>query len=121
MLTHTSIILAILGLLLLIYIIRLVSSKRLLLSYSLLWVFLAVIITLCALFPTPIYWLADAIGIALPSNFIFIIGIICLLVICLSLSVIARKQNAYSKTLVQEVALLRKEVDAIKAEQRNNR
>lgn len=121
MLTHTSIILAILGLLLLIYIIRLVSSKRLLLSYSLLWVFLAIIITLCALFPTPIYLLADAIGIALPSNFIFIIGIICLLVICLSLSVIASKQTAYSKTLVQEVALLHKEVDAIKAEQRNNR
>ena len=120
MLTHTSIILAILGLLLLIYIIRLVSSKKLLLSYSLLWVFLAIVITLCALFPTPLYWVADAIGVALPSNFIFIIGIICLLIICLSLSIIASKQTAYSKTLVQEVALLRKEIDTIKTNQQDN-
>ena len=114
MLSHTSLILAVLGLLLLAYIVRLVSSKRLLLSYSLLWICLSVLITICALFPTPIYWLADVIGVALPSNFIFIIGIICLLVISLSLSVIASKQTAYSKTLIQEVAILRKEVDDLK-------
>ena len=120
MLTHTSIILAVIGLLLFAYIIQLVSSKKLLLSYSLLWMFLAIVITLCALFPAPIYWLANAIGVALPSNFIFIIGIICLLIVCLSLSIIASKQTAYSKTLIQEVALLQKEVAAIKAAQREN-
>ena len=120
MLTHTSIILAVIGLLLFAYIIRLVSSKKLLLSYSLLWMFLAIVITLCALFPAPIDWLANAIGVALPSNFIFIIGIICLLIVCLSLSIIASKQTAYSKTLIQEVALLRKEVEAIKVTQRKD-
>lgn len=114
MFSHTSFVLAILGLLLLVYIIHLVSSKRLLLSYSLLWICLSAVITICALFPTPIYWLADAIGVVLPSNFIFIIGIICLLIISLSLSVIASKQTAYSKTLIQEIAILRKEVDELK-------
>ena len=41
------------------------------------------------------------------------------MLIALSLSVIASKQTAYSKTLIQEVALLNKEIEDMKSDKRN--
>lgn len=107
----------VLGILLFGYVLRLVSRRKILLGYSLLWFLLALILIICPLFPEPIFQLAYLFGIELPSNFIFILAIICLLAICLSLSVIASRQTAYQKTLVQEVALLNKEIESMKAKQ----
>lgn len=114
MITPISFALAIFGVVLFIYIIRLVTKKKLLLSYSLLWLLLSILVILFSLFPQPIYFLTELLGIELPSNFVFIIAIACLLAISLSLSIIASKQTAYSKTLIQEVAILKKEIDEIK-------
>lgn len=107
------------GLLLLIYVVRLVSRRKILLGYSLLWMLLSFILIVCPIFPEPIFQLASLMGIELPSNFIFILAIICLMLIALSLSVIASKQTAYSKTLIQEVALLNKEIEDMKSDKRN--
>lgn len=114
MISITSISLAIFGIFFFLYIIRLVTKKKLLLSYSLLWILLSFIVIAFALFPAPLFWLAGLFGIELPSNFVFIIAIICLLAISLSLSIIASKQTAYSKTLIQEVAILKKDLEEIK-------
>lgn len=108
-----SIILALVGVVFLIYIVRLITTKKLLLSYSLLWLLLSLLVILFSIFPQPLYWLTHLLGIELPSNFIFIIAILCLLTICLSLSIIASKQTAYSKTLIQEIAILKKEVEEL--------
>lgn len=110
-----SLAMVILGLLLFGYVLRLVSLRKILLGYSLLWFLLAAILVICPLFPNPIYLLAHLFGVEVPSNFIFILAIICLLAISLSLSVIVSRQAAYQKTLVQEIALLNKEVDSLKA------
>ena len=110
----TSIVLAILGIIFFLYIIRLVTKKKLLLSYSLLWMLLSFIVVAFALFPAPIFWLTGLFGIELPSNFVFIVAIICLLAISLSLSIIASKQTAYFKTLIQEVAILKKDLEEVK-------
>lgn len=110
-----SLAMVILGLLLFGYVLRLVSLRKILLGYSLLWFLLATILIICPLFPNPIYQLAHLFGIELPSNFIFMLAIVCLLAISLSLSVIVSRQTAYQKTLVQEVALLNKELDSLKA------
>lgn len=95
-----------LGLIFLANIIRLVSKKKLLLKYSLLWMLLALIMMICALFPEPIFVLSKALGVELASNFIFIVAIVCLLAICLSLSIVVSKQTAYTKTLIQEIAII---------------
>ncbi len=115
--TIASLASVVLGVLLFGYILRLVSRRKILLGYSLLWFLLAIILIICPLFPEPIFQLARLFGIELPSNFIFILAIICLLAICLSLSVIASRQTAYQKTLVQEVALLNKELESMKTKQ----
>lgn len=91
------------------YIISLVTKGKLLLKYSLLWLALSFFVCVFSMFPEPIYALSKFLGFELASNFIFIAAVFFLLVIALSLSVIASKQAAYTKTLVQEVALLKKE------------
>lgn len=113
MILPIKIALVILSVIFFLYIVRLVSNKKLLLSYSLLWLLLSVLIAICAFFPDPLYYIAHLLGIELPSNFVFIVAILCLLAIALSLSIVASRQTAYSKTLIQEVALLRKELDEL--------
>lgn len=91
------------------YIISLVTKGKLLLKYSLVWLVLSLLVFVFSAFPEPIYILSDILGFEVASNFIFIAAVFFLLVISLSLSVIASKQAAYTKTLIQEVALLKKE------------
>ena len=92
-----------------VYIVSLVTKGKLLLKYSLLWLALSFFVCIFSLFPEPIYALSNLLGFELASNFIFIAAVFFLLIIALSLSVIASKQASYTKTLIQEVALLRKE------------
>ena len=93
------------------YTLILVSKKRLLLKYSLLWLALSAVLGFCALFPAPIYYLSKLVGFETPSNFLFVLAIIFLLLITLSLSVIASRQTAYIKSLVQELAILKAQLE----------
>jgi len=94
----------------LVFIVFLVRKKRLLLKYSLLWLALVLVAAFCAIFPGPVYSLAQLLGFEVASNFIFVIGFVFLLAFCLSLSVIASRQTEYIKTLTQELAILKQSV-----------
>lgn len=83
-----------------------IAKGRLLLRYSLLWLFLALVALICAIFPQPLFDLAYLLGFNVASNFVLFLSIFFLLAICLSLSVIASKQQLKLKNLVQRIALL---------------
>lgn len=83
-----------------------VAKGRLLLKYSLLWLGLALIACLCAIFPAPLFGLAYLLGFNVASNFVFFLALFFFMVIALSLSIIVSKQQQRTKTLVQELALL---------------
>lgn len=95
--------------LLLAYVFHLVKHDRLLLNYSLMWLALAAVILLCAVFPRPLFGVAAAFGFATASNFIFFVGFLFLLVICLVLTSIVSKQALSIKNLTQKIALMEKE------------
>lgn len=107
MIFPTRIILIAICILFFAYIINLVFRKKLMLKYSLLWLALSIVVALCAIFPSIIYSISDLLGFITPSNFIFLVAIFFLLTIALSLSVIASRQTANIKRLVQEIALLK--------------
>ena len=107
MIISTQIFIALIALILIAYIVVLVSRKRLMLKYSLLWLALSVAVSLCAAFPEPIFSLASFLGFETPSNFIFVIAIFFLFAISLSLSIIVSTQTYYINALMQELALLR--------------
>lgn len=100
-------------LILIIYIVSLIVRGKLLLKYSLLWLALALIVSLCALFPEPLYQFAGFLGFENPSNFIFLVGIFLLIVISLSLTSIVSKQTQRIKGLIQQQALLEKRLTDI--------
>ena len=99
----------VISLIFLVSVFRLVYKGRLLLKYSLLWMVLSIVLLLCAIFPQAIGEIGNFFGIATPANFVFLIGFVCLLGICIALTVIVGWQARDVRYLVQEVALLRKE------------
>lgn len=88
------------------YIARQVGNERFLLKYALIWLVMAVLILICAIFPEPIFALASLLGFDAPSNFIYFVGIFFLISICLSLTAIVSKQTLKLKNLTQTLAFL---------------
>ena len=91
---------------LLFYVLHLVAREQLLLKYSLLWLLLAVILLIAAIFPKSLFSLSELFGFETTSNFIFGVGLFCLLAITWSLSVIVSKQTIKLKNLTQRLALI---------------
>lgn len=98
-------------LLMFIYVLSLVKKEKLMLRYSLLWLALAVVLILCAIFPGPVFGVAKLFGFLTASNFIFVVGFVFLLLIALSLSSVISKQTTSIKNLTQRIALLEKELE----------
>ena len=90
---------------------RQVACGKMLLRYSFLWITLALVVMLAALFPEPIYMLSSFIGFENPSNFIFFAALFFLLALCLSLSIIISKQAIKMKNIIQEAALTSNRVE----------
>lgn len=93
----------------LVVVVKQVKTGRLLLRYSLLWFFLALVVMLAALFPNGVYVLSDLLGFGTPSNFILFVAVFFLLAVCLSLSMIVSKQSLKIKGLIQALAILENE------------
>lgn len=89
---------------------RLVAKGRLQLKYSLLWIALGMLLIIASAFPGLVSWLAQILGVGLTSNFVFLVGVIFLMGVCLSLSVIVSWQARDIRSLVQRLALLEKGV-----------
>ena len=68
-----------------------------------------------ALFPDSIFALSERLGFETPSNFIFFVGLFCLLAIALSLSVIVSKQALMIKNLTQRLALVDHELRELRS------
>jgi hypothetical protein len=93
---------------------RQVALRHLMLKYSLLWLSLAVMVMLVALFPDIVYSVSSLLGFEAPSNFVFFVAMFFLLAISLSLSVVASRQTDKIKNLVQNLALLEKDIQQAK-------
>lgn len=98
----------------LILIVVLLRKKSLNLKYSLLWIFMAVVLLLMVAFPRVIEHVAEFVGVASYINAIFMAFIFFILLLVVSLTSIVSKQHREIKTLIQNVALLQKQVDELK-------
>lgn len=94
--------------LLLVGIVRLVFKGRLQLKYSLMWLVLSLLLIVVAVFPGIVTWLAGLLGFLAPSNLVLFAAVFCLLLVCLSLTVIVSWQSRDIRSLIQRVALIEK-------------
>ncbi len=102
----------------LIMIVVLLRKKSLNLKYSLLWLFMAAVLLILVLFPQLVSFIAHLIGIVSPINAIFLAFIFFILLLLISLTSIVSKQQRKIKTLIQHLAILQKQVEDIKNEQK---
>ena len=85
-------------------------------KYSLLWVLSAVVILVLSLFPKTLDWAADKLDVAIPSNLLFLFGLVALLVVVVTLSLDLSRQGKQIRRLAEEIAILENRVLELKSE-----
>lgn len=108
--TNIQIEMAIAALLLFILIIICLAKNRLSIKHSIAWLILPIIFLLIAIFPDPISTLSSWLGFETPSNFIFLITIALLILICFFLTISLSREREQIAKLIQEISILKKEI-----------
>ena len=98
------------------WVVHLVRFHQLSLRESLLWLLSTGVVFLLALFPKLLQSVARALAIEVPSNALFALAILYLTVNVLSLTIALSKGASRARRLAQECALLRGELDRLRAE-----
>lgn len=91
----------------------LLRGRRIREKYVGLWLAVAVVVIVFGAFPGLAIWLARVVGVHTPVNLLFSGALVVLLVVCIQLSVAISALEERSRTLTEEVALLRYDLDAI--------
>ncbi len=103
---HLRIFLLIISALFFVYIFIAVRKKALLLRDSLLWMLMALVMLLLAIFPGIAVWLSELIGIETPSNLVFFAALIMVLVLLFRQTAAMSKMTTQIARLTQEIALM---------------
>lgn len=97
------------GLALLVVLVNLLRRRRLREKYAVLWIATGLVIVPLALFPKLLDAVARMLGIASGVSLVMFLGILFLLVVCVHLSWEVNRLEEETRTLAEEVALIRAE------------
>jgi len=95
--------------LLLIYLLRLMTRKKINFKYGLGWILLDLVVILMAACPIFLAWLAKLTGVIAPINMLFFLGFLLLIGVNFFLSVSVSKLQDKVVKLSQEIAIMRKD------------
>jgi len=98
------------------WVVYLVRRERLSLRDSLLWIVSTGAVFAMTLFPRVLQAMARALAIEVPSNALFALAILYLTLNVLSLTIALSNGATRARRLTQECALLRGELDALRAQ-----
>lgn len=102
------------GLVVLAVIVELLRRRQLREKYAMLWLGTLVVIIPLALFPKLLDNLAGTVGIASGVSLVLFLGIVFLLLVCVHLSWEVSRLEEETRTLAEDLALLRTEVTALR-------
>lgn len=102
-------------------IVNMVRQKKIDLRYALSWIGLGIIILILDIFPIIVFSFAEFIDISVPSNMVFLVGFMIAIVMIFLLTVSVSRLSTKSKRMVQEIALLREEVEKVSREKNDNK
>lgn len=91
-------------------VVNLVRRRRLKTEYSLIWIMVSVTFIVFSFWRDGIDWLAKLFGIAYAPSVLFIILLVGIILLLIEFSIIISKQSERIKVLVQEIGLLRLEI-----------
>ncbi|MBE0428401.1 MAG: DUF2304 domain-containing protein [Thermoleophilia bacterium] len=99
---------------------QLIRRKKLKEQYSLLWFLTVMVILALALWDRPLLFMSRAVGIATPSNLLFLMAMIFLFVMAMHFSLLVSRLTDQSKMLAQKVALLDRDLRKARKESGNS-
>ena len=80
-------------------------------KYALIWFVIALCALVVALLPAVLIWFTDLLGLSLPSNLLFFLASVVLLLLSLQHSYELGRLEERTRTLAEEVGLLRLELE----------
>jgi hypothetical protein len=95
---------------------ELMRRHRLREKYALIWFVIAVGILTVAAFPVVLETISDALGLQVPANLLFFVASILIMVLTLHHSSELGRLEERTRTLAEELALLRLEIEATRAD-----
>ena len=111
MAVNLRILLIVVSIILLLIVLNLVSKDKLTIKYSLIWVFVALLMLVLGAFPNFIGFFTRKIGFETTSNLVIGIILTLLLLVTLILTIIISDQKRRIKLLIQEVSILKSQFD----------
>ncbi len=106
--TKLQIEMSIAAVILLFIIILCLKRNSLSIKNSVAWLLLPIVFIIIAVFPGPLESFAKWMGFETLSNFIFLVSIALLIIVCFSLAITTSKQQSQITKLIQEVSILKK-------------
>lgn len=104
----------------LLVVIELVKKNKMQERYSLLWIFMSVVLLILSSTPVFINTLALWLDIKNPPSLLFLLGLVYLLIYNLHITTVVSKQSEKLTRLTQEVALLKHDMEHMHSKQPDN-
>jgi hypothetical protein len=101
------------------WVVRLIRAHRLHLRESLIWLLTTLAAIAVTAFPQILVWGAQLLGVQVPSNALFGAGLLYLAVNVLSVTIAVSGNTTSVRRLAQECALLRAELEELRARTRS--
>jgi len=92
---------------LLLYILEMVRRRRLREEYSILWLFGSLAILVLSIKQSWLISISQMVGIAYPPSFLFLVGILFIILILIHFSIAISKLHQMNKKMAQEMALMK--------------
>ncbi len=108
--TRVAILSICLSVALLLYILEMVRRRLLREEYSILWLFGSGVVLLLSIKQSWLIYLAQAVGIVYPPSFLFLVGILFIMLILIHFSMAISRLHRMNKKMAQELALLKEEL-----------
>ena len=116
--TSARISMLVLGLAVLIFVINMVRIRRLREQHALLWVLAGLGLTAAPIFSDWLDLLGQRLGFEYTPALLLFLAVVALLLVIFQLSLTISKHSDHLKTVIQELGLLRQELESLKAARR---
>lgn len=98
----------------LVAIVDLLRRRQLREKYAVLWLVVSINVALVAVFPSVLTKLSELTGVKTPSNLLFFVAALVLLVVCVQLSYAISRLEDETRALAEELGILRLEMDPLR-------
>ena len=99
------------SLIIIIFILYLIKKENVNIKYSLVWLVLFIILLICLFVPGLLNYITKVLGFQTASNMVLSLLIAVLVIINISNTVINSHQDKKIRLLIQEISILKKEID----------